>query len=332
MDDTIGTAAASVAEVPAPAEKTPSLDSVFDDAVGASATPDPAAPTSAATTPAAAIPPPTQDLSAPPVTEPPSGFGEPPKERWPDILKNTRAKTRDETLQEVVKQYGPSLQVVEALKADPVGTLIRLQQELMADPTYGPQLTAHAARTLGARRGQPVPEDQEPQPDLDAGNGLLLYSAPQQAKREAWLHRQWQQQLQQTLEPLQQDMQARRQRDAFTAQQQKDAQVIRGRIDQWTSRPHFTEHREEIRQRQQQYYEAGFEMWDALSAAYADVLTAKVLPATKHEGAQGLVQQAAKQLAAATPNPAAAAPRAHRRPRDIDDVFDQVITDLSAQS
>ena len=64
-----------------------------------------------------------------------------------------------------------------------------------------------AAKSLAAR-GQGPQAPQEPQPDLpiqlEDGRVVHLYSAEQQAKREAWLQQQWLNAVDQKIQPIQQ--------------------------------------------------------------------------------------------------------------------------------
>jgi hypothetical protein len=201
-----GGSTADTSGTPSAADSGPqTLDSIFAEAErevngNEEATPDLSGTAQApqAAPPIAAQPEPDQTAPAP------ESPGEPPKERWPDILNNAREKEREAVLQHVVQQYGEPLRVIEALRANPVETLGQLWEELSADPRYAQQMRSLSARNLRSGRQAPAQaEHEEPQPDLDAGNGVLLYSAQQQAKREAWLKNSWQQEMQQSLAPLQ---------------------------------------------------------------------------------------------------------------------------------
>lgn len=254
--------------------------------------------------------------------------GEPPKERWPDILQNARVKEREAVMQQVASEYGDSLRVVESLRADPVGTVAQLISELQADPRFAQQMASHAARTLRASRAGAALESDEPQPDLDAGNGVLLYSAQQQAKREAWLQSRWQGEMQQALAPVQQDLRARQERDAKAQATQQLLSETGQKLQQWTSRPHFTAHKDTIRAKQAEYYQQGWDSWGALAQAYADVITTQVLPKAQQQTEQSMVAQAAQKLRAATANPSTTAPAASRKAKSLDDAFELAIAEV----
>lgn len=327
-----GSAISADAGASATPADSPTIDSIFDEveaSLGEGAAPsdpvsdgtDPATPTAPATE--------APQAQAPPETPPPPSPGEPPKERWPDILENTRTKTREEVLQHVVTQYGESLRVVEALKADPVGTVTQLIAELQADPRFAAQMASHAARTLRNARQGTDPSAEEPQADIDAGNGILLYSAPQQAKREAWLQAKWQRDVQQMLAPVQQDLATRQQRDQQAQAQQQTLTETQQRLARWTQKPSFVQHKDAIRTKQAEYFKAGHDTWDALAMAYSDVLEHTVFPQAQANQQQQMVAQAAQKLRAATPNPSTTAPAASRKARDIDDAFEMAFIEAS---
>ncbi len=309
----------------------PTLDSIFAEAAASvegatDPTDGPSAPVGdpvpAAVPPTEAQPDPTQAQTAP------ESPGEPPKERWPDILHNARTKEREAVMQQVASQYGDSLRVVESLRADPVGTVAQLIAELQADPRFAAQMASHAARSLRASRPGAAAESEEPQPDLDAGNGVLLYSAQQQAKREAWLKSAWQSEMQQALAPVQQDLKARQERDAKAEAAKQLLSDTGQKLQQWTSRPHFADHKDAIRTKQAEYYQQGWDSWGALAQAYADVITTQVLPKAQQQTEQSMVAQAAQKLRAATANPSTTAPAASRKAKSLDEAFELAIAEV----
>jgi hypothetical protein len=163
-----------------------------------------AAPSADTTDPSALAP--TPDGTTP-------AAGEPPQERWPDILANARAKAAEDALAPYAwaKQISPEefrevSEMAKRASADPIGYLQDFIKELQAHPQHSAQLRSLAARAL-AQRGQPT-ADAEPQPDLPIeladGRVVHLYSAEQQAKREAYLQQKWMQGVEQQLQPLKQ--------------------------------------------------------------------------------------------------------------------------------
>src|SRR3990167_4887959 len=99
--------------------------------------------------------------------------GEPPKERWPDILANRRTKASDEGMAEWKQQYGwaesvdraaveEASRIGQLYQQDRAGYLKQLTQEALADPTLAPIIRSEAARVLaGAKQAQP-----ESEPDI----------------------------------------------------------------------------------------------------------------------------------------------------------------------
>ncbi len=174
-------------------------------------TPDPAIP---ATDPANA------DATVPPVDastpdgQPPTA-GEPPQEKWSTILANARAKAAEEAIaplawaKDVSPQEFQQIRQIAAhfSKGDVVTGLQEMIAEARKDPAVEAQIRSFAAKTL-AQRSQPQPVDQEPHADLpiqlEDGRVVHLYSAEQQARREAYLQQKWMQGVEQQLQPLKQ--------------------------------------------------------------------------------------------------------------------------------
>lgn len=189
---------------------------------------------SSETTPAASA---SADATVPPAADtPPDGStpaaGEPPKERWADILTNARTKAAEEALAPLAWAQGINPQEFSQIQTlarqlygggNPVEGLQTLIAELRKDPQVEAQIRSFAAKTL-AQRSQPA-EPQEPQPDLpiqlEDGRVVHLYSAEQQAKREAFLQRQWLASVQQELQPLKQAHEQTQQQAAAVARQQQ---------------------------------------------------------------------------------------------------------------
>jgi hypothetical protein len=116
-------------------------------AAAPSAAPSTAAPSapSAPSTPASA----TATPAAPPsATSAPAPSGEPPRERWDDILNNTRTKTRSEVEAEYKQKYGWA----DSFQTDPYAFVDSWMDQLASHSQYGPQILAKAARMLQARR------------------------------------------------------------------------------------------------------------------------------------------------------------------------------------
>jgi hypothetical protein len=110
------------------------------------------------------------------------------------------------------------------------GNVVEGIQNLIAearkDPSVDAELRSFHARALASARGQSQPQaESEPQPDLpielEGGRVVHLYSAEQQAKREAYLQKQWMQGVQQELQPLKQTHEHLQAQRAELAKQQE---------------------------------------------------------------------------------------------------------------
>lgn len=140
-----------------------------------------------------------------------------------DVHKTALDNARQKAVAEWDQQYGWAKQVnqqefqqvtdlARRASADPIGYLQDFIKELQSHPEHSAQLRSLAAKALAQRaQSAPAPE-QEPQPDLpiqlEDGRVVHLYSADQQAKREAFLHAKWMQTVEQRLQPFQQTHEA----------------------------------------------------------------------------------------------------------------------------
>lgn len=118
-------------------------------------------------------------------------------------------------LQRIARHFVPG--------ADPVEGLKHFIAEIRQDPAVDAALRSLHARELAAARGSSAKSEQEPQPDLpiqlEDGRVVHLYSAEQQAKREAYLQRQWLAQVEQKLQPVTQTFEQLQQREAEALRQ-----------------------------------------------------------------------------------------------------------------
>lgn len=150
-----------------------------------------------------------------------------------NVHKTALDNARSKAVAEWEQQYGWAKQVdpqefqrvVEMSRkasADPIAYLQDFIKEIQQDPKYGAQLRSLAARALSQRQQQVV-DEQEPQPDvpiqLDNGRVLNLYSAEQQAKREAFLQRQWMSQVKQEFSPVTKTIETLQAREAEAVRQ-----------------------------------------------------------------------------------------------------------------
>lgn len=176
--------------------------------------------TPADTTPAAAVTPPaegTVPASEQVTDDPRSPFI--PRARFDEV--NTQKNQLTEQLKqyERFKDLQPNeLQGVSnialGLKSDAVGTVAGLVDMLLANPALGPVLQArlapHAGRWLAGQRGKVAEPaaDPEPEADLQAPDGTLVFSAARQKEWREWNNRQLTSQFEAKLQPLQHVAQA----------------------------------------------------------------------------------------------------------------------------
>lgn len=333
MSDELATGLAASANEPV-ADTTATPDSILDAAFAEPSEPAAGSEPSGDPDPAKE---PVAATQQPQTTEPPSGAkGEPPRERWETILANARTKAREEALAEH-KQH---LEVVAELKRDFPGTLARLLEEAAVNPQYSETITAKAAALLSARK-QSAKADQEPQPDavtrFDDGTQEPSYSPAQQRKWLEWRERQMKSGLLNEFKPL---LEMKQQLEAHK-QRQKDEetalQTVQTRWSEWESMPFLKENMEPIKARQIEIYNAmearakesgqPFDLanapFQALSAAYREIVGSQVLPKLQSQQTDSLVATAARKRAASSSDPAAAAPAQPRKARTVDEALDQ---------
>ena len=195
--------------------------------------------------------------------------------------------------------------------SDPIGTLIREVESIaQADPNHAQAVRSAAARWLGAARGQQAAQDVAPEPDLQAQDGTLVYSAPQAQKLLEWRERQFQQRIAQQIQPLQQRAaEAEAQRIRAEIQSNAD-QWAQQTYAQWKQRPFFEDNKREIAALMQQH---GYGIADA----YADVLTQKVLPKISATERSSVVAALQQKAVAGTTNPARGPAQGQARPKDF---------------
>jgi hypothetical protein len=171
-----------------------------------------AAPVDTAASEGAATTEPVADTTGSPSTEQPKA-GPIPFDAHKTALENARTKA----VEEWKAKYGWAEQVDAAefqqlqqiarhfAGGDVINGLQHLIAEIRKDPQYDAALRSLAAKQLAAARSQSA-EPQEPQADLpiqlEDGRVVHLYSAEQQAKREAFLQQKWLSQVKQEFSPL----------------------------------------------------------------------------------------------------------------------------------
>lgn len=213
--------------------------------------------TPADSSPVAATAQPAEETKAPESVSPEQQKGEPPAWRWQDILANTR-KEHDELgykrgREEVEQQYA-DLKGFSSLSAEERNGLLIWQAALSGNQQAIAHIRANQ-QALAALRGM-VAEDQKPDPEpapdyelpvKDANGNVVgyrqIYSAEQQAKREAWLKTQWLGDVRKELQPLKQsheELQQQRQAESYKG-------TVAGVIAQIADKdPEFAKHKAEV--------------------------------------------------------------------------------------
>ena len=295
---------------------------------------------SSASTPSTDTPPAASASAA--TTEPPAATsapegqpqqptGEPPKERWSDILDNARKKASEEALTKWREQYGWAEQInqqqfQEAMQwyakyqGNPIDFLNALSNELTTHPEWGPQLRSLAAKTLAARTQQQP--DAMPQPDVEItdGQGNVVgrtYSDRALAARDEWLTKRLMAQMEEKFSPVVktvEQVQAERAEAERKAQATTFAQTYGGEL---AALPHFTELKADIYARLKDARlesDHPAELKAVTYQIYIQTLAEKVLPTLSQKAQSQLLDNLQQKAAASTSvNPGSAAPSTPKR-------------------
>lgn len=271
--------------------------------------------------------PPTQTETPPAETAPsPESRGPIPYDRHEAALKNARTKTETDVTQRFQQQYGDLVAFGQGFQADPVGWIVDSVNALVQHPQYGQPVISALARALGSRRGQgqPAVEDQEPQADVQAGDGTLLYSAEQMAKREAWQRNRLLAEVDQRLQPLQtreQQLAAQEKHAAAT----KDAMTRMGKVlDPYKALPEYEEHKDAIAERTATLMKEGHDPATALGLAFTQILREVVLPKRAAQSQQQLTAQAVAKATGSTSIPGATPAAPAGRPRSFEEGYGRI--------
>ena len=182
------------------------------------------------------------DTTSPPAAGSPDGTtpapGEPPKERWADILDNARTKAREEAeaqwqpyawaKQVSAQEYQQVADLARRAQSDPIAYLQDFIKELRSNPTYDAQLKSLAARALAQRTtAQPTEPQLETIPvELPDGRVVNLTTADSQAKREAWFKEQLLSQVKQDFQPVTETIESLKAKEQQALQQQTIARFV----------------------------------------------------------------------------------------------------------
>jgi hypothetical protein len=224
-------------------------------------------------------------------------------------LENARTKAAQETearlrtemgwAQDIPAADGPRMaQMYQQFVADPAGYAMNLLQQLGNNPQYAPQIRSHAARVLGTRGQQQQPVEQEPGPDLeDPSTGTKLYSAEQQARREAYREKRLMEQLEKRLSPIEHERQQQKQLNEQREQFQRAKSTLEKMRE---TDPFFKEHEPLVKAAMNADTHLSFE------AAYNKVLRETVIPSLQANAETSVVASLQQKAVASSRNPAAA--------------------------
>ena len=238
--------------------------------------------------------------------------GEPPQERWKDILANARTKARDEASTEAQTQFDSqygwaktfdrnaserATSRVQQLDQDPIAFYRALQREIEAHPHLGPQLREPAKAEL-------------PQPSLQSADGRSAYTADEvNAFVEARVA-QAQSELASQFQGVQANLDRLTQADTGRVQQQENQQLVTRITGQLRALPHATEHEPEIMKAiaaiPRDQFHANPEL--ASYQAYLSVLQSVIEPKLGKQQKAKLRSEIQKKAGAATVDPSAATP------------------------
>ena len=275
---------------------------------------------------AATTEPPAAELQATTTPSPETKAGEPPKERWDDILANTRTKTRAEVeaewkayewAKQVPKeQFDSMAQWYAKAQTNPVEFALSLVEELSADQQHAATLRSHAGRLLRSARSGPA-EAQTPdlKPDIPVydNQGQLVAQTFSADKVQSIVQHAVQQAITEHVQPLKQDA-ATRQRAEQQAEQQRQQHAFvaseSARIQSAVLKlPKAHEHWTAIVEKAKTYAD-DLPVGEALRDAYFEV----VLPTLTHAAKSEVLDSLKTKAAAGSVNPSGAVVASTKRP------------------
>lgn len=280
------------------------------------------------TTPADAVDPPPGAESTP--ADDRSPFI--PRSRFDEV--NTRLKTAESWKQQYAwaeqipqADLQKAIEIARKASADPVAYVQDVLAELQAHPEHSQKLKSLAARALAARTQAAEPE---PQPDLpiqlDDGRIVHLYSAEQQAKREAWLKRSWLTDVKQEFAPViktHEQIAKQHQAEIDKAEGDKFATDFTGELK--TLFPAFEAHKDKVGQEVVRMLAQYANDPRVNDRSFLEALTLraaqKILGPLQQSTAESSVLDTLQRKAAASSsvNPGSAAPSTPRAPRSFSD-------------
>lgn len=251
--------------------------------------------------------------------------GEPPKWRWQDILANARETSAKETearvRQEVESQYS-GLKDFSSIDANERAGLLVWRAALNGDPQAihrlrsNPQV-AQAIQGLFQQQTTTAAADPEPEADLQAGDGTLVYSAARQREWREWNDRQLTAKLTKTFEEKLQPFQT----VAQTFQQQQAQATFTTNVSSVLAKmkaadPAFETHQADVAKTLQSDPRLlamalgsdtqAPDVETALELAWGRVHRSKVVPARESQSEANVLAKLQQQAVAGTVSPAAA--------------------------
>lgn len=221
--------------------------------------------------------------------------GEPPRERWNDILENTRKKTRAEADAEWSQRFEP----YQALERDPWTAIQNWLSQAEKHSVYGPMVSKHYESRQQAR--QPAAEPQPDVPIVDERGNVTgkTYSADRLREWHQWNDVQTQAKLDARFGPIEQREQRRAEAERAADIDRRANEYASATLADLRQQPHYTEHEAEIRQALLDHEEWGSNVY----RAYMHVMTTKILPNLSAAEAQSTLDSITKQGEANTVTP-----------------------------
>lgn len=250
--------------------------------------------------------------------------GEPPAWRWQDILENARKASAKEAEDRTRQEYAWAKDLAD--ESERQGLMV-WRAAMHGDPQALRQIkgNAQAMQWLrGLTTETPAAVDTEPEPDLQAGDGTLVYSAPQQRKWQDWKERQLEAKFDQKLQPFQTVAQSFQQEKATAAYTTSVSQVIASMA---AKDPAFSEHKAAVAQVLQADQRllalalgtetAPPDPATAIEVAWGRVHREQVLPTLSQRERSSVLADIHHKSAATTVNPSRTTVSNQSRPRDF---------------
>lgn len=237
----------------------------------------------------------------------PGGAGEPPRERWADILDHARQKTRAEAEAEFARRFEP----YAAFERDPLTAVVQWLEQAEQHSVYGPLVQQYLNGRLKAT-ARPEPGE-EPKPDVPLVNdqGQVTGMTFSDKGLKAW--HQWNEvrlkgEWDERFGKLERSNAERASRDEQQAIQHQAVSQAHETLTTLRQVPYFKDHEPAIRQALVDHPEWG----DNVHAAFTHVLTTQILPGLGQAEQRSAVQALTGKGAATTISPqgtASAAPK-----------------------